>query len=352
MRDLKYSLLAMVLCLSVIFPSLSCKKEEPAEAIATFIVGNVKLYRQDETPRQVKHGDKIAAQDIIKTGRNSLFAFQVGDSAIIRITADTTVLISDLLPGETNRLVLNRGRVISSVKKLGKKSVFEVRTKTAVAAVRGTEFSVSCDMGHSVVAVKDGAVNVQRVTEERAVVEETMVEVGNAAVVTGTASKTRPANKEEIKEFAKVEKITIIEDVHEKSESELKEIEQKILHGKAAVKDEKAETAKARDKNSARNANIAQTDGDALIWTSKRTYNTSDSIIIGFKNMPNSKYCWISVAKAGTMGGDYIYYDWTYGKTDGQMIFEELALEPGKYEARAHFSRSKDISKRTDFKVQ
>jgi hypothetical protein len=350
MRTLNYSLMAMLLCLSVVFPDLSCKKETPTEAIATFIVGDVKLLRQDETPRQVKHGDKMAVQDIIKTGKNSFFAFQVGNSAIIRITANTTVLIENLLTDNTNKIFLKQGRVIESVKKFTKSTIYEVRTPTAIAAVRGTEFGVSYNNGQSIVPVKNGTVKVQRVTKEKGAVDERMVEGGTAAVITGTASKERPVNEEETKEFARVENITIIEDVHEKSESDLKEIQQTVSLGNAAAKNQKAKTEKAEEETF--KTNVARTDQDTTIWTTKRAYKTIDPIVIGFKNMPDSKYCWISVAKAGATGGDYLRYNWTYGKTDGQIVFEDLGLEPGNYDARAHFSRKKDINKRITFKVE
>lgn len=353
MKNMRYSLVTIVLCLSVIFPNLSCKKEAPVEeAIATFIMGDVKLLRQNKTPRQIKHGDKMAVQDIITTGKNSLFAFQVGESAVIRIAANTSVLIADLLTGKSNKLVLNQGRVLASVKKLRKHSIYEVQTHTIVAAVRGTEFSVSYDKGKSVLAVKDGAVNVARVTGESAPVEEKTVEGGSAAVVSRTISEIRPINKEEKEEFAKVEKIKIIKDVHEKSETDLKEIEQKVIHGKTETKDRKSESAKDREKSSTQENNMSKTEGDALIWTSKKIYKTEDPVIIGFKNMPDSKYCWISVAKVGAAGGDYYKYNWTYAKTEGEMVFDGLGLEPGDYEARAHFSRKKDINKSIKFKVK
>jgi hypothetical protein len=350
MRTLNYLLMAIFLCLSVVITNLSCKKEAPTEAIATFIVGEVKLLRQNEAPRQVKYADKMASQDIIKTGKNSFFAFQVGNSAIIRITANTTVLIESMLTDNTNKLFLKQGRVIESVKKLTKSSTYEVRTPTAIAAVRGTEFGVSYNNGQSVVPVKGGIVKVQRVTREKGAVEERMIEGGTAAVITRTTSKERPVNKEETKEFASVEKITIIEDVHEKSESDLKEIQQTILHGNETAKNQKAKTEKAEEETFKTNA--AGTEQDTTIWTTKRTYKTNDQIVIGFKNMPDSKYCWISVAKAGATGGDYLRYNWTYGKTDGQIVFEDLGMEPGTYEARAHFSRRKDINKRISFKVE
>jgi hypothetical protein len=350
MIALRYSLLAAILCLSMLFPNLSCKKEAPAEAIATFIVGDVKLLRQNENPRQIKHGDKMAAHDIIKTGKNSLFSFQVGDSAVIRITANTTVLIEKLLTDNVNKLFLEQGRVMESVKKLTKSSIYEVQTPTALAAVRGTEFSVSYNNGQSVVPVKEGTVKVQRVTREKGAVEERMVEGGSAAVITRTASTSRPVNKEETGEFARVEKITIIKDVQEKNESDLKEIQHAILHGNTITKSQKVKSEKAE--NETLDTNMTKAGGDSTIWTTKRTYKTKDSIIIGFKNMPDSKYCWISVAKTGTTGGQYVSYKWTYGKTDGQIEFENLGLEPGNYEARAHFSRKKDINKHSYFKVE
>lgn len=353
MKNLKYSLLAIVLCLSVIFSYSSCKKEKAtAEAIATFIMGDVKLLRQNEAPRQIKHGDRITVQDIIKTGKNSIFAFQVGESAVIRIAANTSVLIADLLAGKSNKLVLNQGRVLASVKKLIKNSVYEVQTPTLVAAIRGTEFSVNCDKDKSVVAVKEGAVNVQRVDEKSAVVEEKIIKKGSAVEVTKKASEVRQINKEEKEEFAKVEKITIIKDINEKSESDLREIEQNVIHGKSAAKKPKSGNENTLEDTSTTNSEASKTNGDTLMWTSKKVYKTEDKVIVSFKNMPDSKYCWISVAKSGTVGGDYVKYNWTYGKTEGEIVFEDLGLEPGDYEARAHFSRKKDINKSIKFKVK
>ena len=343
---------------AVLLPQLSCRREVPTQATATFVVGDVMLFRQNEAPRQVRHGDRLVSNDTIKTGKDSLFAFQVKESAVIRITANSRVLIADILSDKSNRLVLDYGRVLASVKKIGKETEgFEVQTKTTVAAVRGTEFSVNYEMGRTVVAVKEGAVQVQRVTEDRSVVEETMVKGGNAAVITKTTSQTRPVNKDEEDVFVKVEKINVIEGVHKKSESDLKDNEQKVLHGDQAVVpvNQEGQTAGVDEQSLADGASRNSSrygPKRAVIWTSRWAYRSKDRIIVGFKNLPESKYCWISVAKAGATGKNFIRYDWTRSRTSGQMVFEGLGLEPGNYEARAHFSRSTDISKRTFFRVQ
>ncbi|MBN1533409.1 MAG: FecR domain-containing protein [Spirochaetes bacterium] len=341
---------------------LSCKKESPPQAIATFVVGNVKLVRTGEADRQLKHRDILKKTDTIVTSAKSFCAFQLGEEAVMKLSENSTMRLQDILESGKNRVYLEQGRVFAAVRKMGKGTSYEVQTKTTVAAVRGTQFSVNYQKGASVVAVNEGAVKVQRMSEEAAVAEEQLVEQGKAAVVTKNDSTTRELNRDEVQRFAEDTKVIIVEDVQEKTESDLRKIEAEALQGKqAAVEKDSGESEAAPAEQGETKQVVAEekreqpkqdAKGAILIWTSKRVYKTDDTIVVGYKNMPDSRTAWISVAKAGSSGNDFIHYDWTNSKTEGQMVFEGLGLQPGNYEVHAHFSRSRSIDKRFPFRVE
>lgn len=60
-------------------------------------------------------------------------------------------------------LFLNSGTVLNKVSKLQKENEYSVRTKTALAAVRGTAFLVIAEKGSSKVAVNSRDVDVTRI---------------------------------------------------------------------------------------------------------------------------------------------------------------------------------------------
>jgi hypothetical protein len=341
---------------------LSCKKETAPQAIATFVVGDVKLVRTGDADRQLRHRDVLKKADTIVTGANSFCAFQLGEEAVMKVSENSTMRLQDILETGNNRVYLEQGRVFAAVKKMGKGTSYEVQTKTTVAAVRGTQFSVNYEKGASVVAVNEGAVKVQRVAEDTAVAGEEVVEQGKAAVVTKDDSTTRGLNKKEVQEFEKDTKVIIVEDVQEKSESDLRKIEAEALQGKQAVIEKEAEKSPLNAPKNEEKKQVAaeekqsqpqsQGNGAALAWASKRVYKTEDQIVIGYKNMPESRYAWIAVAKAGTDGNNFIQYNWTNSNKDGQMDFGVLNLEPGNYEVQVHFSRSRSVDKRFPFRVE
>ncbi len=351
----------MIAAASAVF--VSCKEAAEPRAITTIVVGDVTLLREGARPGKLRHGEILKKSDTIVTAMKSFCAFQIGQEAVMKVSERSRIKLESILEGGNNRVFLAQGRVFTAVKKIGKGRSYEIQTKTTVAAVRGTEFSVNYREGAAVVAVNEGAVKVQRVDEKMAVAEEQMVEQGQAAVVTEDKSSTRSLNKEEIEEYDQDKKLIIVEDVQDKNEKELKKIEEAVLQGKLEVKDEEQEKAggiadKSADENklgSGKNGEktaAVDKNADTLVWTSKRSYKPADPIIIGYKNMPESKYAWIAVAKAGNPGNQYEHYDWTNSNKNGQMVFEGLNLEPGNYEVHAHFNRSNDISKRSFFKVE
>ncbi len=337
---------------------ISCKPKASDQALVTFVVGDVILERQGETQRRLKHKEILKKDDIIITGINSFFAFQIAEEAVISIPAESRLKLTDILEHNKNRFSLEKGTVYATVKKLKKETSYEVYTKTTTAAVRGTEFSVRYENDKSTIAVREGSVRVQKVNEDHKVLEEKDIEAGSAAEISKDATVVRPIIKEEELEFSKIEKVAIIKNIHDKSETDLLKNEKKVIENDPdrpnPTEEKKDSTIKDDGKQTsipeAAEKNISST--NAEIWLVKNVIKSSEAIIVNYKNMPESKYCWISVAKAGAPEKQFTTYNWTHSRKDGQMYFEGLNLEPGAYEVRAHFNRSNSINKRSFFKVE
>ena len=110
--------------------------------MVTFIIGDVK-----KNSAEVQIGDIVKENDLIVTAENSFCDVKIGES-IIRIKALSSVNISTLFRSgnvEKTTLGLNAGKMLCKPKKLLKDENFFVKTPTAVAGVRGTQFAVETD---------------------------------------------------------------------------------------------------------------------------------------------------------------------------------------------------------------
>jgi hypothetical protein len=131
-----------------------------AAARAVSVTGDVKV-----GSHEVRVGDEIAAGQMIRTGPNGAAKLLLADKSIVDLGKDTAFTIESSVPDVGSSTKLDFGMVRSSIqKKMEKKIKFQMRTKTAVLAVRGTEFIVrSGGSGTSVadqVTVRDGQVAV------------------------------------------------------------------------------------------------------------------------------------------------------------------------------------------------
>ncbi len=118
------------------------QKEVDEHAMITFMIGDVK-----KNSAEVQIGDIIKENDTIVTAENSFCDIKIGDS-IIRIKAQSNVNIATLFKNgnvENTTLGLASGKMLCKPKKLLKDENFFVKTPTAVAAVRGTQFGVETD---------------------------------------------------------------------------------------------------------------------------------------------------------------------------------------------------------------
>jgi len=129
-------------------------------AMITFLVGDVK---KNNIEAQI--GDIIKENDVIITSEGAFCDIKIGES-IVRIKAKSEVAISALLrtgDGESITLGLSSGSMLCKPKKLMQSEDFLIKTPTAVAGVRGTQFSVEIDKAVSTrIKVFEGEVKVAK----------------------------------------------------------------------------------------------------------------------------------------------------------------------------------------------
>ncbi len=137
----KYIIAVSVIITGVLIGGCS-QKEVDEYSMVTFVIGDVKKNSVD-----VQIGDIIKENDSIVTAENSFCDIKIGES-IVRIKSLSSVNISALLRSgsiEKTTLDLNSGKMLCKPKKLLKDESFFVKTPTAVAGVRGTQFAVETD---------------------------------------------------------------------------------------------------------------------------------------------------------------------------------------------------------------
>lgn len=113
--------------------------------------GDIKIQSaKDKSIRAGKMGDKVYAKDIIIAGKDSRAKIVMVDKNVLNISPDSKIEIQTYVfkPEENKKnVVLNvlYGKVRSSVEQKydGEKNKFHVKTPSAVAGVRGTDFLVS-----------------------------------------------------------------------------------------------------------------------------------------------------------------------------------------------------------------
>ena len=128
----------------------------------------------------------IQTGDVVRTGANGIAEFKWTDGTRWKVMPNTQITVKKatynmVKKADQRQLDLSAGKVfIRIMKSLAPSSKFEVETPTAVAAVRGTIFSVEVVNGKTQVAVFKGSVKVT--SGDKADKEETMITPGQAAV--------------------------------------------------------------------------------------------------------------------------------------------------------------------------
>ncbi|HOP62095.1 MAG TPA: FecR domain-containing protein [Spirochaetota bacterium] len=139
---MKKKFLTMIFTLIVAIIAGCGRGDIEEHATLSFMIGDVKI---NSVEAQI--GDILKQNDDIVTGNNSFCDIRIGDS-LIRIKAKSKVKISTLIKSgniENTEIGLNTGKMLCKPKKLLKDEKFLVKTPTAVAGVRGTQFAVEAD---------------------------------------------------------------------------------------------------------------------------------------------------------------------------------------------------------------
>lgn len=120
-----------------------CGKDKANEpAMITFIMGDV-----SKNNAEAVIGELVKENDVITTAADSFCDVTLGES-VIRIKAGSNVTLSSLIINKEREsiiLLLQEGTLLCKPRKMINADYFFVKTPTAVAAVRGTQFSVEAD---------------------------------------------------------------------------------------------------------------------------------------------------------------------------------------------------------------
>lgn len=126
---------------------------EPMYGVLMVVKGSVKVQNASKQTTDAKVGGKVAEGDTIITGADSRAKVVMSDRNVINVNPDTQVQIAkyenDAASGKKNvEMNLLQGKVRNNVEQTydGEKSKFLIKTPTAVAGVRGTQFLTGFDI--------------------------------------------------------------------------------------------------------------------------------------------------------------------------------------------------------------
>ncbi len=258
-------LLAVLLVCCVAF--VACKKEKKytvaREGLVNFVSGTVLLVT-DGTEAKAQIGDAIKEGMTIKTvGPKSIAEIYFGENAV-KILGDTVIKVEKLLSNvsdntEESSFIVEKGRMFSKVtKKLAKGDSYQVKTPTAIAAVRGTDFLVTQEDDKANVACLDGLLEVlnQSLATGQPIVLEEKQEVD---VVPGQDMVKKQISEDKLRMLNILLEIKAMrEDIRKKYEQQreeiLKYVEEQKKADKTMVEEQRekdkplVEEQKARDK--------------------------------------------------------------------------------------------------------
>jgi hypothetical protein len=188
-------------CVAVSVINVSCSHKPNEEVKVIFLIGSADVTHKDGKTEPVSLKMLLQKEDIIKTKEGHIL-IQIGDEILTRVESNTTVQMTKIFDGQETKLALEQGQLISRVKKLGKNS-FIIKTPTAVASVRGTAYSVSYYKTRSVLAVKEGTVQIDTTVKNQE--KHNMVGAGNTMVI--NKGQTRNINIFESLEIDKMSQL-------------------------------------------------------------------------------------------------------------------------------------------------
>jgi len=213
----KFKLL-LIVCVSLVF-FFSCTKETKQEVLKIqSIFGDVTVQMQDTT-RVPEIGQIVSLNDVVITGKGAIVDLIYRNAGIIRINENTTVKIESLMKGDNDDVVLtvDTGKTFATLGKLKKGDNFAFKSKTVIAAVRGTSFRMVASKEGASVDVVTGKVMVKPVSNNTVVedVEVVVEEHQTVALDTKTVETIVQKIEEQKAQIPKQDAQKIVEEIKE-----------------------------------------------------------------------------------------------------------------------------------------
>ncbi len=168
------TLCAVIVCVAF---TIGCKPKAdsivPREGLINFVTGDVKLVSEQGQEADAKIGDAIKeGMKITTKGPKSSVDIFFGENAI-KVLGNSSIDVKKLIlnatrNSEQTELFVNNGAVFSKVTKLSKTDDYRVKSPTATAGVRGTDFILEEREGKANVACLDGKVEAVNNTVQNA----------------------------------------------------------------------------------------------------------------------------------------------------------------------------------------
>lgn len=164
---------ALTLITILLFTVTQCKNNGAVsetgklnDARVIFAIGDVTVKIQSSWVT-AQNQMKISQGAEIKTGSKSQCNLVIGKDSFVSVKEKSHLILEKILKDvsgvEENLLELKVGKSVLNPKKLLKGDSFRIKTRTAIAAVRGTKFTVESNPGVRVrIAVVDGKVELKR----------------------------------------------------------------------------------------------------------------------------------------------------------------------------------------------
>jgi hypothetical protein len=154
-----------------------------------YVYGEVRVHRND-VAHSAEAGMPVGLGDVIATGPDAMAIIGLDGGAELKLRQNTSLALDSL--GEEINVTLSRGGVFSRVTKR-LRGRYEVRTLTAVAGVRGTEFFVeygrTIDLHPDIgLCVNSGSVEVEVIDSG----ETVLVDAGKGINIIGGTRLTKP----------------------------------------------------------------------------------------------------------------------------------------------------------------
>jgi hypothetical protein len=112
-----------------------------------FIDGDVEVYNSElDAFEKIRTNHVLVEGNILRTKSNGRAEVKLDDGTLLKLESDTVISLGEFSFNENSSSTLLdvfSGSVLMKITKLGEGDSFDVKTVSAVAGVRGTEFSVS-----------------------------------------------------------------------------------------------------------------------------------------------------------------------------------------------------------------